>query len=82
MKQLQRGNSKGVETETQKFDEINGNSTNNPIVSQSDGDAKLKGFQLFKSRILGLLVKRIICTWRRWILFLLIVSIFNNKTFL
>ena len=80
MKQLQRGNSKGVETETQKFDEINGNSSQ--IASQSDGAAKLKGFQLFKSRILGLLVKRIICTWRRWILFLLIVSIFNNKTFL
>ena len=74
MKQLRRENSKGVEKETQKFDEINGASTNHPIGSQSDGGEKLKGFQLFKSRIVGLLMKRIICTWRRWVLFLLIVS--------
>ena len=65
--------------ETQMFDEINGPSTNNPIDSQSDGTEKLKGFQLFKSRILGLLMKRIICTWRRCILFLLIVSYLNDE---
>ena len=34
---------------------------------------KLQGSQLFQSRALGLLVKRMICTYRRWILFLLIV---------
>jgi hypothetical protein len=79
MKQLGRGNSK--EVETQKFDEINGTSTNHPVDSQSDGAEKLKGFQLFKSRILGLLWKRIICTWRRWILFLLIVSFLDDELF-
>ena len=36
---------------------------------------KLKGHRLFRSRIQGLLTKRIICTWRRWALFLLIVSV-------
>ena len=35
---------------------------------------KLQGLQLFQSQVLGLLVKRMICTYRRWILFLLIVS--------
>ena len=35
---------------------------------------KLQGLQLFQIRALGLLAKRMICTYRRWILFLLIVS--------
>ena len=42
---------------------------------------KLQGLQLFQSHVLGLLVKRMICTYRRWILFLLIVSIHFLITF-
>ena len=39
-----------------------------------DDTKKLQGLQLFQIRALGLLAKRMICTYRRWILFLLIVS--------
>ena len=42
---------------------------------------KLQGLQLFQIRALGLLAKRMICTYRRWILFLLIVSIHFLITF-
>ena len=59
--------------ENNTFEE-NGENMNNHDAHQGNGIRRLKGFQLFRSRILGLLTKRIICTQRRWILFLLIVS--------
>ena len=73
MKQLRRGNSKQDTVEAQNF-EINGDSKDVFSDHKAGGQEKLKGISLFQSRILGLLMKRIICTKRRWILFLLIVS--------
>ena len=73
MKQLRRGNSKQDAVEAQNF-EINGDSKDVFSDHKAGGQEKLKGISLFQSRILGLLMKRIICTKRRWILFLLIVS--------
>ena len=69
MKELKKGNSM-TEMDTPPM-EVNGDTT-----KRDDGDeiVKLKGFALFKSRLFGLIMKRIICTWRRWVLFLLIVS--------
>ena len=75
MKQLRRGNSGNTDAvEAQNF-EINGDSKDILSSHKAGGQEKLKGVSLFQSRILGLIMKRIICTWRRWVLFLLIVSI-------
>ena len=73
MKQLRRGNSQQDAVEAQNF-EINGDSKDVFSDHKAGEQEKLKGISLFQSRILGLLMKRIICTKRRWILFLLIVS--------
>ena len=73
MKQLRRGNSKQDAVEAHNL-ELNGDSKDVFSDHKAGGQEKLKGISLFQSRILGLLMKRIICTKRRWILFLLIVS--------
>ena len=74
MKQLRRGNSGTDVVEAQNF-EVNGDSNDVLSDHKAGGQEKLKGISLFQSRIQGLIMKRIICTWRRWILFLLIVSL-------
>ena len=73
MKELRRGNSNPGAIEAQVFD-INGDSKNMISDSKAGDQEKLKGFSLLQSRIFGLMIKRIICTKRRWVLFTLIVS--------
>ena len=73
MKELRRGNSHQNAIEAQTFD-INETSKDMLTDQKAGGQEKLKGLSLLQSRITGLMVKRIICTKRRWVLFLLIVS--------
>ena len=73
MKELRRGNSHQNAIEAQTFD-INGDSKDMLTDQKAGGQEKLKGLSLLQSRITGLMMKRIICTKRRWVLFLLIVS--------
>ena len=53
---------------------------------KAGGHEKLKGLSLLRSRIIGLLTKKVIYTLRKWPLFLLIVRtlylIFNQHNFL
>ena len=62
----------GIEAKTFKIK--NGGSVDHHEERVDEDTKKLKGLQLFQSRVLGLFMKRMICTYRRWILFLLIVS--------
>ena len=73
MKSLRRGNSNQNIIEAQTFD-INEDSKDMLTDQKAGGQEKLKGLSLLQSRITGLMMKRIICTKRRWVLFLLIVS--------
>ena len=73
MKSLRRGNSNQNVIEAQTFD-INEDSKDMLTDQKAGGQEKLKGLSLLQSRITGLMMKRIICTKRRWVLFLLIVS--------
>ena len=61
-------------TEAKTFKIKNGGSVDHHEEDVDEDTKKLKGLQLFQSRVLGLLMKRMICTYRRWILFFLIVS--------
>ena len=79
-KELGNGSSDlGIEAKT--FEIKNGGSLDHHEEHMDEDTKKLKGLQLFQSRVLGLLMKRMICTYRRWILFLLIVSIHFLITF-
>ena len=73
IKELGKGSSDmGIEAKTFKIK--NGGSVDHHEERMDEDTKTLKGLQLFQSRVLGLLIKRMICTYRRWILFLLIVS--------
>ena len=74
MKELRRGNSHQNAIEAQTFD-INETSKDMLTDQKAGGQEKLKGLSLLQSRTTGLMMKRIICTKRRWVLFLLIVSL-------